>query len=86
MQLLIADTASDPDAWHAAFKDIAEDLRNAGLTQLQLWREPGTGTMWQLYEINDEDKARAYLDGGEAQLFVRRSGTTDRRAHFLETA
>ncbi len=86
MQLLIADTTSDPAVWREAHDGIAEDLRNAGLTRLQLWHEPETGTIWQLYEVNVEDKARAYLNGGEARLFTDRAGVAQRSVHFLETA
>ena len=59
----------------------AESRSNAGLSQLQLWREAEGGGLWGLYSVNDRDKAQAWLDGS-----AKVSGPKVAEAHFLETA
>jgi hypothetical protein len=39
----------------------AEDRTNAGLTQLQMWRE-GTGAHWVLLDVNDSERAKAWVE------------------------
>jgi hypothetical protein len=57
----------------------AEDRANAGLTQLQMWRE-GTGTHWVLHDVNDVARAKAWVDK-ETGL-----GHGPAASHMLETA
>ena len=57
MQLLLT-YPSAPADWTAS----VEDRSNAGLTQLQLWRDSDGGAMVALFEVNDRDKAEAWLN------------------------
>jgi hypothetical protein len=56
VQLLLT-YPSAPADWNAS----AEDRSQAGLTQLQLWRDADGGAMIALFEVNDRDKAEAWL-------------------------
>jgi hypothetical protein len=80
MQLLLDVTAPDPAAWKARFDAQAENIRNAGMTLLQMWRgadQPGEVTL--LFEVNDRPRAQAWLDK-EAALGAAY------RARFVNTA
>ncbi|MHA6326224.1 hypothetical protein [Roseivivax sp. CAU 1753] len=63
----------------ADFDDDAENRGNAGLSLLQLWRSEG-GAHWALFQVNDVDKARGWLDKSGAL------GHGPSESHFLETA
>lgn len=63
----------------AAHEAGAEDRGQAGLTQLQLWRE-GKGAHWLLFGVTDADRARTWLDK-QAGL-----GRGPDAHHLLETA
>ncbi len=62
----------------AAFDGDAENRSTAGVSLLQLWR--GDGSHWALFDVNDRDKARAWLDKSAAL------GHGPSESHFLETA
>ena len=86
MQLLCRADISDFDTWKEAFDSDAESRRSAGLTLLQLWRDADAPTrVFQLYEVNDTDKARAFLGGAQARLNAGHAGVTGQDCHFLET-
>lgn len=57
MQLLLTYPAAQND-WNAS----AEDRSQAGLTQLQLWRDADNGATVALFEVNDREKAEAWLE------------------------
>ena len=62
MNLITHYTPADAAAWRKDFDAHAETRMRAGLTLLQLWRDvDGTG-MTALFEVNDRDKAQAWLD------------------------
>jgi len=63
----------------AAHDADAEDRANAGLTQLQIWRED-TGAHWALFEVADADRAKAWVKK-ETGL-----GHGPAEYHLLETA
>ncbi|MBM9594802.1 hypothetical protein [Roseitranquillus sediminis] len=81
MQLLCRIETQRHGNWRAEFDGEAETRGNAGLTLLQLWREADApDTMLALFEVNDRERAAAYL-GTDASL----SGTLG-SCTFLETA
>lgn len=87
MQLIVADTYADLATWQEAFETSREAHAAAGLSLLQMWRDADRAdTSWLLFEVADEAKARAFLDGGEARVFATQAGLTERTAHFVETA
>jgi hypothetical protein len=80
MQLLLDATAPDFASWKAKFDAQAENIRNAGMSLLQIWRDadqPGEVTL--LFEVNDRIRAQAWLD--KEQAFG-----TALRARFVNTA
>ncbi|MFW2543404.1 hypothetical protein ACN2XU_12235 [Primorskyibacter sp. 2E107] len=62
----------------ATFESEAENRANAGLSLLQRWTERSAS--WQLYEVADEARAKAWLDKSAAL------GHAPAAAHFLRTA
>ncbi|WP_172299295.1 hypothetical protein [Pseudoruegeria sp. HB172150] len=86
MQLLVRNAFQNYDTWKSAFDGDAESRMTAGLTLLQVWRDSDVPrTVWYLLEVNDHDKAQAYMDGDHARLLGDRAGVTDGEYHFLET-
>jgi len=57
MHLLLTYPSAPPD-WDAR----AEDRGNAGLTQLQIWRDADGPATLVLFEVADRAKAEAWLD------------------------
>ena len=74
-QLLLRYDSFDREAHDAH----AEDRANAGLTQLQLWRE-GTGAHWALFDVNDAARVTAWVEKESAL------GHGPSAHHLLETA
>ncbi len=78
MQLLIQTAAPDYDAWKAAFDAEAENIADAGLNTLQIWRGEG-GEVLVLFEVANRAKAEAWL--------AKRRGFGDQMTvQFLRTA
>jgi hypothetical protein len=67
MQLLIDVTTPDFAAWKAGFNDEAENIRNAGMTLLQMWRGVDSAAeVTLLFEVNDRRRAQGWLDKEQA--------------------
>ena len=80
MQLLAQIDPPDPAAWKAGFDAEAENIANAGLGLLQLWRSlDNPGRTLLLFEVRDRKRAQAWLD---KQAGLGRALTTE----FMETA
>lgn len=80
MQLLIDFTTPSFPDWKAEFDTEAENIRNAGMTLLQMWREADNpNAVTCLFEVNDRTRAQAWLDkeAGFGAAFT---------ARFLKTA
>ncbi|MEQ9260790.1 MAG: hypothetical protein RIG84_17015 [Roseovarius sp.] len=73
-QLLLRYDSFDQEAHHAH----AEDRADAGLSQLQLWREEG-GAHWALFDVNDVDRAKDWVKKEKAL------GHGPSASHLLET-
>ena len=87
MQLIIRDTYADRATWAEAFEAAREAHSSAGLSLLQMWHAADDATTSVLlFDVADADRARAFLDGGEARLFADRAGITASEAQFVETA
>ena len=78
MQLLIQTTAPDYAAWKTTFDAEAENIADAGLNTLQIWKGDG-GAVLVLFEVADRKNAQAWLDKHTA--FGR-----GYHAQFLQTA
>ncbi|MBJ3763911.1 hypothetical protein ILP92_14255 [Maribius pontilimi] len=82
MHALIRFDTKDADAFLTAYDAASERRDQAGLNQLQLWREDGTTTVWGLYEASDQGKVADWLTS-ETGL---RDSLTGTEAHYLRTA
>ncbi len=78
MQLLIQTTAPDYAAWKSAFDAESENIADAGLNTLQIWKAEASAVL-VLFEVADRAKAAAWL----AKQAASGRGVT---AQFLETA
>ncbi len=87
MQLLCRNDTKDFAAWKREFDADAEDHRAAGLTLLQMWRDADDrNRVFFLFDVNVEDKARAFVDNPRARARADKSGVTDAACYFLDTA
>lgn len=78
MQLLIQTTAPDYAAWKSAFDAEFENIADAGLNTLQIWKGDA-GAVLALFEVANRGRAEAWL--AKQSAFGR--GVS---AQFLETA
>jgi len=78
MQLIVTFAGPRPEDWRADWGAGAENRLHAGLTQLQLWSEVDTGAPVALLEVNDRDRAQAWID-------TERGLGAEIEARFLET-
>ncbi len=62
MQLLVRYDFDSYESWKTTYDRHDEGRGQAGLRQLQLWRE-GDGSVWGLYDISGRSEAEAHLDG-----------------------
>lgn len=60
MQLLVQTSASDLDAWKSAFDARAEDIADAGLTTLQIWRGEDAAIL-VLFEVHNRERTTDWL-------------------------
>ncbi len=82
MQVLIRFDTTDADAFASSYADASERRDQAGLRQLQLWREEGSSTVWGLFDASDKAKVDEWLS---AEIGLR-DALTGTQAHYLRTA
>lgn len=86
MQLLCRYDVDDFAGWKTQFDADTEAQRDAGLSLLQLWQEHGNPTrVFCLFEANDLDKARDFIDGPRARARADKAGVREAACHILET-
>ncbi len=86
MQLIVHYDVTDITKWKAAFDDDAEARRDAGLTVLQVWKDPdSTQRAAVLLDVNDRARAQKWLDRSDALSVDDAQTVTATSAHFLET-
>lgn len=61
MQLILDAPAPDYAAWKAGFDAQAENIANAGLNTLQIWRAADEPRALVLFEVHNRKKAEAWL-------------------------
>lgn len=85
MQLLCRNRVTDYREWRLVFDSHAPAQREAGLRLIHLWREVGDPeNVFFLFEVDDEQRARAFLDDPAAAEAGRASGVLDGDYHFLD--
>ncbi|MFT4151833.1 MAG: hypothetical protein QM656_16650 [Paracoccaceae bacterium] len=60
MQLLIQTTAPDFTAWKSAFDAEGENIQNAGLSTMQIWKGEGSNVL-VLFEVHNRARAEEWL-------------------------
>ncbi|MEQ8341927.1 MAG: hypothetical protein RID15_00215 [Marinovum algicola] len=86
MQLLCRYDVNDFASWKEHFDADTEAQRDAGLSLLQIWQEHDTPSrVFCLFEVNDLDKARDFIDGPRARARSETDGVRDAACHILDT-
>lgn len=84
MHLLCRNRVADFRKWKAVFDSHASAQREAGLRLVHLWRDVDEpNNVFFLFEVDDEKKARAFLNDPAAAEAGRASGVLDGEYHFL---
>ncbi len=87
LQMLCRNEVADWAKWKRVFDEYREDQEAAGLSLLQIWRETGAPqTVWLLFEVKDDARARAFMDDPKAEMHAERAGVTASAYHLVETA
>ena len=86
MQLLCRNDVENFDRWKEVLDADHEARMHAGLSVLQLWRDADRpNRVWMLFEVNDRDRAQAFMDDLRANEQRKRAGVTDGEYHFVDT-
>ena len=87
MQMIVHQQVTSFSAWKSAFDADAEARSQAGLTVLQVWKDADSDThAFFLLDVNDRDKAQAWLDRSDALSSDDGKTVTSSSAYFLNTA
>ncbi len=72
--------------WREIFDANTEGGRVAGLHLMNMWRSvEDPNNVFFVFQIDDVDKARAFIESPEAAETGRASGVIDGECHFLES-
>ena len=87
LQMIWQADVADFDAWHAVFREDREARDHAGLSTLQVWRDPDSPNhAWVLFRVNDRERAEAFIASEELAMHRERAGIAHVTTRFLETA
>ena len=82
--LLCRNRVRDYDRWKAVFDANRADCDAAGLRLVRLWRElTEPENVFFLFEVEDMERARAFLAAPEAARAGEESGVVDGEFHFV---
>ena len=85
LYMLVRNKVEDYEKWKQIFDSRTEANRAAGLTLAQFWRDAqDRNTVWFLLEVEDLEKAQAYLNLPESAEIGRAAGVLDGEFHFIE--
>jgi len=86
LQLIWQADVADFDAWYEVFRQDREARDHAGLSTLQVWRDPDDRNhAWVLFRVNDRAKAEAFIDSEELAMHRERGGVHNITTKLLET-
>lgn len=86
LQMIAQFDTADFDAWKDVFDTERESLGHAGLSVLQVWRQPDKPNhAYVLFRVNDRAKAETFIEG-DAVAGAERAGIVHQKHVFLETA
>ena len=83
--LLCHNDVEDYTKWRKLFDADAEAHMKSGLTLRNFWRElEKPNTVFFLFEVKDQDKAKAFLNAPDAKEHAKQSGVMKGDFHFVE--
>ncbi len=87
MVMLCRNRVADFEKWKSVFDSSTPALRDAGLRLMNLWRDvEEPNNVFFLFEVEDTDKARAFITDPAAAEAGKTSGVLDGECHFLESS
>ena len=85
MQLLVRNQVKDFSKWLAYFEDEADAAAEFGVTLAQLWQSADDpNDVFFLLDIEDVERANAFMARPESQEIGEKSGVIDGEIHYLE--
>ncbi len=84
-QMLVRNRVVDFDAWKAVFDAQSDAGRAAGLSLVNMWRATDdSNNVFFLLDVEDIDRANAYINSPEAEKTGETSGVIDGEFHYVE--
>ena len=84
--MLCRNRVADFARWKRVFDSHVEAHRQAGLKLVHLWRAlEDQSDVFFLFEVNDIEKAKAFITAPEAAETGQSSGVLDGEYHFVES-
>ncbi len=86
MQLLVRNKVKDFSTWYAYFDEESAAAAEYGVTLAGLWQKADDpNNVFFLLDVEDVDRANAFMARPESQEIGLKSGVIDGEFHFLET-
>ncbi len=84
-QMLVRNRVADFNAWKAVFDAQSDAGCAAGLTLVNMWRATDDpNNVFFLLDVEDVDRANAYINSPEAEKTGETSGVIDGEFHYVE--
>ncbi|MFQ5526830.1 MAG: hypothetical protein ACE5GX_11280 [Thermoanaerobaculia bacterium] len=84
MRLLCRNRVADFDAWWSVFSSHTQAQRDAGLYLEHVWRsDEDPNDIWFVFEIENVERARAFMNAPEAEDAARDTKVLDGEYHFV---
>ena len=85
MQLLVRNKVKDFSTWYAYFEADSAASAEYGVTLVRLWQTADDpNDVFFLLDVEDVDRANAFMARPESQEIGVKSGVIDGEVHFLE--
>ena len=85
MQLLVRNKVKDFSRWHAYFQEDSVAAAEHGITLAALWQTvDDPNNVFFLLDVEDVDRANAFMGRPESQELGIKSGVIDGEFHYLE--
>ena len=83
--MLCRNRVADYASWRAVFDSHLEAQRDSGLQLVNLWRDlEEPNNVFFLFEVTDEEKARAFVTDPSAERVGKEAGVLDGEIHFVD--
>ena len=87
MQLLVRNKVKDFSIWYACFQEDGAAAAEHGMTLAALWQTADDpNDVFFLLDVEDVDRANAFMARPESQKIGIKSGVIDGEFHYLESA